>query len=193
MNRPSNLYRSTFRTTRNVLRLLGRAEMAAAIISLIVICILTGIQIFLRYGFNESLLWSEEVSLLLMKVLVFLGAAAIYKMQAFICVGFVFNAVPVRVQNGLAMLTSMAAMVFAAVVVVQGLKLYPSQIAVRTYLLELPKFYFSVPLIYGAASIFLTSAYNAAYAAMRLFSVSDDYFDEAPEDHLVLSKLGDHT
>jgi len=167
--------------------------MAAVIISLIVICILTGVQIFLRYGFNESLLWSEEVSLLLMKVMVFLGAAAIYKMQAFICVGYVFNAVPTSVQNLFSVLTSIAAMVFSLVVVVQGLNLYPTQISVRTYLLELPKFYFTVPLIYGAASIFLTSTYFAAYAAMRSLFPEDEEFAGNIESHVVLPKLGEHT
>jgi|GEM_PF-1313909 len=189
----SSLQRSTFRIARSVLRLLGRVEMAAVIISLIVICILTGVQIFLRYGFNESLLWSEEVSLLLMKVMVFLGAAAIYKMQAFICVGYVFNAVPTSVQNLFSVLTSIAAMVFSLVVVVQGLNLYPTQISVRTYLLELPKFYFTVPLIYGAASIFLTSTYFAAYAAMRSLFPEDEEFAGNIESHVVLPKLGEHT
>jgi C4-dicarboxylate transporter DctQ subunit len=189
----SSLQRSTFRIARSVLRLLGRVEMATVIVSLIVICILTGVQIFLRYGFNESLLWSEEVSLLLMKVMVFLGAAAIYKMQAFICVGFVFNAVPTSVQNLFSVLTSIAAMVFSLVVVVQGLNLYPTQISVRTYLLELPKFYFTVPLIYGAASIFLTSTYFAAYAAMRSLFPEDEEFAGNIESHVVLPKLGEHT
>jgi TRAP-type C4-dicarboxylate transport system permease small subunit len=189
----SSLQRSTFRIARSVLRVLGRVEMATVIVSLIVICILTGVQIFLRYGFNESLLWSEEVSLLLMKVMVFLGAAAIYKMQAFICVGFVFNAVPTSVQNLFSVLTSIAAMVFSLVVVVQGLNLYPTQISVRTYLLELPKFYFTVPLIYGAASIFLTSTYFAAYAAMRSLFPEDEEFAGNIESHVVLPKLGEHT
>jgi len=189
----SDLEASAFGVARSALRLLGRLEIAAVILSLVIICFLTGAAIVLRYGFDASLLWGEEVSLLLMKIMIFLGAAAIYKGRAFICVGLVFDAVPGAVQYLLSVLAWIAAMVFAAVVVWQGILLYPTQINVRTYLLELPKFYFTVPLIFGAASIFLTSAYYAAYTAIHSRPRADRPFTDIAEDHVILARLGERT
>ena len=178
-----------FRLGRNTLAVLGRTEMAVAILSIMVICCLTGASIILRYFFGASLLWGEEVSLLLMKVMVFAGAAAVYKGRAYIAIDFLFRSFGPRGRYLLSIAAWIAAAGFATVVFWQGVLLYPTQIHTRTYLLELPKFYFTVPVIYGAASIVLTSAYYAALLAFRLRSGDD--FDQTDATLTVLPSLVD--
>ncbi len=176
-----------FRLGRNTLAVLGRMEMAVTVLAIMVICCLTGASIILRYFFASSLLWGEEVSLLLMKVMVFAGAAAVYKGRAYIAIDFLFRPFGPRGRYLLSIAAWMAAAGFAAIVVWQGVLLYPTQIHTRTYLLELPKFYFTVPLIYGAASIVLTSVYYAALLVFRL-AMGDD-FAEVDEAVTVLPDL----
>ena len=178
-----------FRLGRNTLAFLGRMEMAVTVLSIVVICCLTGASIVLRYFFGASLLWGEEVSLLLMKVMVFAGAAAVYKGRAYIAIDFVFRAFGPRGRYLLSIAAWMAAAGFAAVVAWQGMLMYPTQIHTRTYLLELPKFYFTVPVIYGAASIVLTSAFYAALLAFHLRSGDD--FDETDDAITLLPNLVD--
>ncbi len=178
-----------FRLGRNTLALLGRLEMAVTILAVMVICCLTGASIILRYFFGASLLWGEEVSLLLMKVLVFVGAAAVYKGRAYITIDFLFRAFGPRGRYVLSIAAWITAAGFAGVIVWEGVLLYPTQIHTRTYLLELPKFYFTVPLIYGAASIVLTSVYYAALLAFRMRT--GDGFAETDDGLTVLPNLVD--
>jgi TRAP-type C4-dicarboxylate transport system permease small subunit len=180
---------SVFRFGRNTLAVLGRIELAATVLSIMVICGLTGASIILRYFFGASLLWGEEVSLLLMKVMVFAGAAAVYKGRAYIAIDFVFRAFGSRGRYALSIVAWIAAAGFAGVIVYEGVLLYPTQIHTRTYLLELPKFYFTLPVIYGAASIVLTSAYYAALLAFRLRAGDD--FTETDDALTVLPNLVD--
>jgi TRAP-type C4-dicarboxylate transport system permease small subunit len=178
-----------FRLGRNTLAFLGRMEMAVTVLAIMVICCLTGVSIILRYFFGASLLWGEEVSLLLMKVMVFAGAAAVYKGRAYIAIDFLFRAFGSRGRYLLSIAAWTAAAGFAGIVAWQGVLMYPTQIHTRTYLLELPKFYFTVPVIYGAASIVVTSAYYTALLAFRLWTAAD--FTETDETLTVFPNLVD--
>lgn len=135
-----------------------RLEILASAFALAVICGLTMTAITMR-ATGGSLLWAEEVSLLLMKVVVFPGAAGLYAQRGYIVVGGLVKTFPRRLRHLTGLLSWMLIGGFAATVAWQGMLTYPSQIEVRSYLLELPKFYFNVPLIVGSTSIVLTSIY----------------------------------
>ena len=143
---------------RPVLSWLVRLQTVASVVALVVICGLTLLAITAREA-GTSVLWTEEVSLLMMKVVVFQGAAGIYARRAYIVVGGLVSLFSPRLQWLVSLLAWAFIGGFAALVAYQGLQTYPTQIAIRSYLLELPKFYFTVPLIVGAATICLTSVY----------------------------------
>ena len=143
---------------RQALSWLIKFEIMASIVALAVICVLTLVAVIVREA-GGSLLWSEEVSLLMMKIAVFQGAAGMYAHRAHIYVDGLTLLFPRNVQYALSILGWVLVGCFAALVVFQGLQTYPKQIATRSYLLQLPKFYFTVPLIIGAATIFLVSLY----------------------------------
>lgn len=138
-----------------------KLEIAASVGALAAICVLTLAVIVGREVMNTSILWAEEISLLMMKIVVFEGAAGMYALRAYIVVDGLTDTFPVRARSWVHLFGWLVIGGFATTVAWQGLMTYPSQIAVRTYLLELPKFYFMVPLIVGAASIVITSIYYA--------------------------------
>lgn len=141
------------------LSLIGRCELVVAILALLAITGLNAVAIVLRYAFNSSLVWSEEISLLLTNVLVFIGAAAMVKARADVALEFFVRRFPRRLQWLLALLAWLCCLAFGAILVVEGVSLYPLQINTTSYILELPRFYATVPLIVGGASIAATGLY----------------------------------
>jgi TRAP-type C4-dicarboxylate transport system permease small subunit len=94
-----------------------------------------------------------------MNVRVFLGAAVMYKARAYVVLEYAYRRLPPDLQAVLMRTSWALALVFAAVAAGYGVSLYPLQINTTSYILELPRFYATVPLIAGCASIALTSAY----------------------------------
>ena len=144
---------------RRLLEWTTRIEIVASVISLAAICLLTLATLTARQLPSVSILWAEEVSLLLMKVVAFVGAAAMYATKTFIAVDGLYDRIPERSKSPVYVAGWLVIAAFALVMATQGMLTYPRQIAVRSYLLEWPKFYFTVPLIIGGASIFATSIY----------------------------------
>ena len=146
-------------TFRRLLEWITRIEIAASVCALAAISVLTLATLTARQFPSWSLLWAEEVSLLLMKVMAFVGAAAMYATKTFIAVDGIYKRIPDKYLRIVYMGGWLVVAAFAALAAVQGILTYPRQIGVRSYLLEWPKFYFTVPLIVGTSSIFLTSIY----------------------------------
>lgn len=156
------------RRARTALRLIGRIELFVLVAALVGVSVLTAIGIVLRYLFGSSLVWAQEVSLLMLQILVFSGAAVVYKARVYITMGFLFERLPEPLQHLMALATWVIASAFFATVFWQGVLLYPKEINVTTFILELPKFYYTVPLIYATASLLAASLYYAATAAVLL-------------------------
>ncbi len=144
------------------LRLVGRCELLVAVLALLAITGLTMAAIVVRYAFNASLVWSEEISLLLTNVLVFIGAAAMHMARADVALEFFVRRFPPRIQWPLALLAWFCSLALGTVIVFEAVALYPLQINTTSYILELPRFYATIPLIVGGASIAATSLYYCA-------------------------------
>lgn len=146
---------------RAALAVLGWFELSLAAMAMVAVTGVNVVGVTLRYGFNSSLIWSEEISLLLMQIMVFAGAAAMYKARAYVVLDVLFDRFPAGVQYGLSVATWVLAAAFAAVVSVQAFSLYPIQSRSSSFILGFPVFYFTLPLAVAAASIALTSVYHA--------------------------------
>lgn len=147
------------RAVRRVLTALGFAELVAAAAALVAISGLNATGVVMRYGFNSSIVWAEEVSLLLMNAMVFLGAAVMYKARAYVALEYFFRMLSEGLQHWLTVATWALACAFAAIAAGYGISLYPLQINTTSYILELPRFYATIPLILGCTSIACVSAY----------------------------------
>jgi TRAP-type C4-dicarboxylate transport system permease small subunit len=135
------------------------AEIGVCVLALACICVINAIGVVLRYGFNSSLIWSGEVSGLLASVMTFCGIGLIYKTRSYIVLEFVFRTLPSPLQRALAILTWCGVLIFGLVIAWNGVALYPIQSRSPTFILELPRFLYTVPVIYGGISLSLTSAY----------------------------------
>jgi TRAP-type C4-dicarboxylate transport system permease small subunit len=139
------------------LRLLGTVELAIAAAAFLVVCVVVSVNALLRFGFNSSIVWSEEVALLATNVFVFLGAAVILKANADVAVIFVVERLSARTRALALMTIYTAASVFFATLLWQSIALWPLQLTTSTFILDISRFWFTVPLVWAAASMLLTS------------------------------------
>ena len=137
---------------RRALAAWGMAELFVATACLVAISILNAAGVLMRYVFNSSIVWSEEVSLLLLNVMM-------YKARAYVVLEYFFRKFSVTLQHRLTLATWALACAFPAIAALYGASLYPLQINTTSFILEVPRFYATIPLIIGCASIACVSAF----------------------------------
>ena len=142
----------------------GRAELLLAITAFASVAVLTSYQVVLRYGFNGSLWWAQEVAQLAMLVAYFLGIAYVYKANQDIVILFIAQRLPAAWRRPLYLAIQATIAVFCAIVAIQGLLLAPNQLRFKTYILNIPKFYSTLPLITASISMSITAVYFALAA-----------------------------
>jgi C4-dicarboxylate transporter DctQ subunit len=94
------------------------------------ILIVMGAQIVLRYVFNDSLIWSEEVSRYLLITLVFLGAAAAVREREHIAIDLIDWLVPPQILSAVKRLADALLAAYLLIVVYHAftvVKLFSSQ------------------------------------------------------------------
>ena len=108
-----------------LLRFLGIAELVVAAGAFLVVCIVVSVNALLRYGFNSSIVWSEEVAMLATNVFVFLGAAVILKANADVAVTFIMEKLSARARSFAVFAIYLAATAFFATLLWQAIALWP--------------------------------------------------------------------
>lgn len=143
-----------------VLKWLGLAEMTVATLAFIVGLGLVIAQVVYRQV-GSSLWWAQEWTQLLIMYAYFLGMSHIYQVRQMVVMDFVAEKLPFRPKVALYVATQMLVVVFCAIVLVAGLRNAPAELRFPSYVIQVPHFYWSLPLIIGAASMILTSIYFA--------------------------------
>jgi TRAP-type C4-dicarboxylate transport system permease small subunit len=139
------------------LRILGWFELYVAAAAFLVVCGVVSINALLRFGFNSSIVWSEEIALLATNVFVFLGAAVILKANADVAVTFVVDKLAPRARTLAILAIYAASAAFFAALFWQSLALWPLQRTTSTFILDISRYWFTVPLVWAAASMLLSS------------------------------------
>ena len=147
---------------RQVLKHLGRIEMVVALIGFCVTVILNCIQIALRWGFDKSIWWVQEVSLLMMMIAYFIGISCVYRLRHEVIIRFLVDRLPVRVQFCFYYVAEVMTIVFCSVVLISGIGDVPGLLTTYTVIMHLPEFYWTLPLLIASASMILTSVYYLA-------------------------------
>jgi TRAP-type C4-dicarboxylate transport system permease small subunit len=142
--------------------------MVVALTGFCVTIILNCIQIALRWGFEKSIWWVQEVSLLMMMIAYFIGASCVYRKRHDVIILFFVSKLPVRVQFFFYYLAEVWTIVFCSVVLVSGIRDVPGLLTTYTVIMHLPEVYWTLPLLLASASMILTSVYYLA--AMRASS-----------------------
>lgn len=141
------------------LRWIGRAELHLAVIAFAFVAGLTFYQVILRYAFAGSIWWAQEVAQLAMLISYFLGIAYVYKANQDIVILLIVERLPATMQLTLYLAIQALIVLFCVVVFVQGVLLAPSQLNFRTYILNIPKFYSTLPLLLASLSMAATATY----------------------------------
>jgi len=149
---------------RKVLVAIGFVELWVAMVAFVFVIVLTMIQVGYRYLFAGSIWWAQEIAQLAMLIAYFLGIAYVYKAKQDIIVGLLLKRLPRRMQVALALFAQIVIAAFCVVLVVTGLELAPSQLVFFTYILNIPRFYSTLPLIIASASMAVTAVYYAIVA-----------------------------
>ncbi len=147
---------------RRALRYLGKIEMVVALIGFCTTVGLNFIQIALRWGFDKSIWWVQEVSLLMMMIGYFIGISCVYRMRGEVIIRFLVDRLPVKAQFFFCCLAEVFTIVFCSVVLVTGLRDAPGLLTTYTVIMHLPEFYWTLPLLVASTSMILTSVYYLA-------------------------------
>ena len=141
----------------SALRVLGVCELVVAGLAFVIVCLVVSANALLRFGFNSSIVWSEEVALLATNVFVYLGAAVILKANADVSVVFVVDRLHPRARAFTRLAIYTAAAFFFATLLWQAIALWPLQRTTSTFILDISRYWFTLPLVWAAASMLLTS------------------------------------
>jgi len=151
-------------TFRKILAAIGLIELSVAMTAFVFVIALTMVQVLYRYLLAGSIWWAQEIAQLGMLIAYFFGIAYVYKAKQDIVVGFLVKRLPRPVRLVLAIGTQIAIALFCLFLVVTGLALAPSQLVFFTYILNIPRFYSTLPLIIASASMALSAVYCAIAA-----------------------------
>jgi TRAP-type C4-dicarboxylate transport system permease small subunit len=172
---------------RRILAAIGFIELWVAVIAFTFVVILTTVQVGYRYLFSGSIWWGQEVSQLAMLVAYFLGISYVYKARQDIIITFLLRRLSTRTQVALAVFSQALTGAFSLFIVVTGIELAPSQLVFNTYILGIPRFYSTLPLIVASASMTLTALYYGIYIwqTRAVYSPQHLPYENAPEDLIV--------
>lgn len=171
---------------RRGLRFVGRIELAVAVVAFAFVGGLTAWQVVLRYAFGGAIWWAQEVAQLGMLVSYFLGIAYVVKANQDVAIKMLVQRFPQRLQRVAYLGAQAVAFCFCIVVAVQGLLLAPQQLAFKTYILNIPKFYSTLPLILAALSMAATTLYFGLAAWLRWRDGADGPKVDAVEEELTI-------
>ncbi len=115
-------------------------------VSLVVLTLIFGWLVFGRYVMNDTPTWVEQVSLLLVMVITFLGAAVGIHEHTHLGVSYFREVVPDRVKTLFAVLTHIALLIFGVIMATQSYKLTVFKWGTEIPLLHLPEGLRSLPI-----------------------------------------------
>ena len=170
---------------RKVLAAIGFVELWVAMAAFVFVVVLTMTQVLYRYLLAGSIWWAQEIAQLGMLVAYFFGIAYVYKAKQDIVVGFLVGRLSRRVQVALTIFTQILIVMFCLFLVVIGLELAPAQLVFFTYILNIPRFYSTLPLIAASASMAITAVYYAI-VAWRSRNLPSEAAEQADRESLIV-------
>jgi TRAP-type C4-dicarboxylate transport system permease small subunit len=115
-------------------------------VSLVVLTLIFGWLVFGRYVMNDTPTWVEQVSLLLVMVITFLGAAVGIHEHTHLGVSYFREVVPDRVKTVFTVLTHITLLVFGIIMATQSFKLTVFKWGSEIPLLHVPEGLRSTPI-----------------------------------------------
>ncbi len=142
---------------RHLDRGLGRIELVISAFALLIATSCVAIGVFFRSMLDDPLAWTNEMGVLGLVWLTFLGSSAVYKERGHLAVDAVSFLLPARGRRALALVLVVVMGVSIAIVGWHMLTLIPLQHRKMISGLDMPRSMHGVPLLWMAASMTLSS------------------------------------
>jgi TRAP-type C4-dicarboxylate transport system permease small subunit len=137
--------------------MIGKVESAFSMILLVLMVVIVGVSVFLRYILHSPLIAGMNIATLMLVWMTFFGASAIYKDKAHIAVAFIVDRLSPILRK--VALTVVYAIIAAALVLtcVQAVRLVGVQWKQQIVALGIPRSVLSVPVVITGFLMFLTT------------------------------------
>ena len=142
---------------RRFLGRLAQTELAIAMVCFATTVALNFVEIMQRNLFSDSFPWIQELSLILICWIVYMGAAYIYETQSLINVDFLYSKARGRVKLVWDLVTDALMFAVLVIVAIYGWSFFKTQNASRTFALNAPRGLYSLPLVLCALSMMLST------------------------------------
>ncbi|WP_420404987.1 TRAP transporter small permease [Nisaea sp.] len=146
-----------FRLFERLLDLLSKLSLCVSGIGMVVLTVIFGWLVFGRYVLNATPTWVEQVALLLVSLIGFVGASSGVHERSHLGVSFFRDVAPRPVQRVMELLTYLIMGGFGLVMMVQTYKLVLFKWSTQIPLIDLPEGLRAVPLTFCGAACLLYS------------------------------------
>jgi len=165
---------------RRLLHALDRVELAVALSALVGVLLLVATQVIARQ-FDHSFWWAQEWTELAIMYAYFLGISHIYRSRHMITVGFLVDRFDRRAQVRLYAFAQLLVIGFCSLIAFESIRIAPRELAFPSFVIGVPRFYWTLPLIIGSISMALTSLYFLVAVAWEASVRTDDWTIEELE------------
>ena len=125
------------------------------ILSMAGITILLLINVFLRYLFSRPFPWAEEISVLLIVWVVFLGAGLVQKKDGHVAIGYVFDLFPAKWKTVALIFGNLCLCAVLAVHLLSSIDLFKLQMKGTMISVNISSAFFALAVLVGIAAMLL--------------------------------------
>lgn len=135
----------------------ARVELAVSIVTLCLVVLSTSLGVLFRYGLDSPLTWSNELGMLSLLWLTFVGAALLYRERGHIAVDMLSQSLPSQAQRTLSRVLIVLMATSIGIVGWNMLILIPLQHEKVITALDVPRSAYGVPVLWMSLSMVLAS------------------------------------
>lgn len=153
-----------------ILKIISDINMKIALACLIMVIFLNGFEIILRYTMGRSMIWIQEISVLLMVWLIFTGTTKTVYNKKDIAIRIFVDKIPEKIRIIIDTFGRIAVLIFLIYYSLFGYKLIVTQWDTRTLVAEIRQIYFTIPVIVMAVScslIYINEIYKSINNYMK--------------------------
>jgi TRAP-type C4-dicarboxylate transport system permease small subunit len=151
-----------------LLRHVGRVELLVALVAFCFVIGLVSTQVVLRFSFNYGIWWVQEVVQLAILTAYFLGTSYLFKARQYLVMDLVFDQLGERSRIAVYLAIQVLTAAFCLILAIELVGLAPGQLRMKTFVLHVPRFYASIPLLVASASMFVTALYYGLAMVSRV-------------------------
>lgn len=145
------------------------------------IVVLTIAQVFFRFALNSPLVWSEELSRLLLVWVTFIGAAVICWDGTLLNVDVIFVRIPMKFRRPLRAFNGAVALVFLAVLAWHSIKMVEIEHITTLGSMDIPASFLRVPATIGGVLMIVFILLRRFYRLRREKAAQGDAFSDHNE------------